>query len=128
MKYSLIQLPEIAAVVFFLMLVRQWIEISSWQMWGLIGVCVAKEIISYPFVWRGYDWGYREENNPMIGLSGIAKDRLDPSGYIFVRGELWKAKVIEEGLTIEKGEDVVVRGIRGLTLLVEQETDKKGYV
>ena len=62
----------------------------------------------------------------MIGLNGISKDRLDPSGYIFIRGELWKARVVEEGLIIDKGENVVVREIRGLTLLVERETEKKG--
>lgn len=123
-KYILVQLLEIAVFVLLLMLVGQWIHIPLWLKWGLIGLCVAKEIISYPLVWRSYDWGYREENNPMMGLSGIAKDRLDPYGYIIVRGELWKAKVAETGLTIEKDANVLVRGIKGLTLLVEPE--KKG--
>ena len=61
----------------------------------------------------------------MIGLRGIAKDRLNPSGYILVRGELWKAEVIEDGLTIEKGAEVLVQGTRGLTLLVDDETKEK---
>jgi len=61
-----------------------------------------KGIISYPFVWRAYDWGSELENNPMIGLRGIAKDRLNPSGYISVHGELWKAKVIEGGSSLKK--------------------------
>ena len=93
-------------------------------MWCLIGLWVAKDVIFYPLVWRAYDWGYQEERNPMIGLRGTAKDRLDPSGYILVRGELWKAKVIEDGLTIEKGENVLVQGVRGLTLIVEHDTKR----
>ncbi len=126
LKYTLVQLPEIVILVLFLMLVRQWVEIPSCLMWGLMGLWVAKDVIFYPFVWRSYDWGYQEENNPMIGLRGIAKDRLDPSGYILVRGELWKAKVIKDGLTIEKGENVLVQGIRRLTLLVEPENKEIG--
>ncbi len=124
MKYFLIQLPGIAVLVLLLMLVRQWVEIPLWLMWGLIGVWVAKDVIFYPLVWRAYEWGNQDENNSMIGLRGITKDRLNPSGYIFVRGELWKAKVIEDDLSIEKGENVLVRGASGLTLFVEHETEE----
>ncbi len=126
LKYTLLQLPGIAILVLFLMLVRQWVEIPSWLMWGLVGLWVAKDVLLYPFVWRSYDWGYREEDNPMIGLRGIAKDRLDPSGYVLVRGELWKARVNKDGLTIEKGENVLVRGVRRLSLLVEPEDKEEG--
>ena len=63
----------------------------------------------------------------MIGLRGITKDRLNPSGYISVRGELWKARVIEEGHPIEKGENVIVQGAKGLTLFVGHETEGKGF-
>jgi len=127
LKYILIQLPAIAALVCVLMLVKQWVEIPSWLMWGLIMLWIVKDAILYPFVWRAYDWGSQEEKAPMIGLRGISKDRLDPSGYIFVRGELWKAKVIEEGPEIEKGENVIIQGVRGLTLFVEHETKQKDF-
>jgi membrane-bound ClpP family serine protease len=83
-----------------------------------MGIWIAKDIILYPFVWRAYEWGNQKENNSMIGLSGVAKDRLDPSGYILVRGELWKATVVQDG-SVDKGEKVIIKGIRGLTLLVE---------
>ncbi len=126
MKYTLLQLPGIAILVSLLMLARQLVDIPPWLMWSFIGIWVAKDVVFYPLVWRSYDWGYQEENNPMIGLRGIAKDRLDPSGYIIVRGELWKAKVIKAGLAIERGENVLVQGIRRLTLLVEPENKEKG--
>ena len=120
LKYALIQLPGIAALVLFLMLLRQWLSISPWLMWGLIGIMTAKDIILYPFVWRAYEWGNQKENNSMIGLYGVSKNRLDPSGYILVRGELWNATVVGDG-SVEKGEKVIVKGIRGLTLIVEQK-------
>ena len=125
LKYTLLQLPGIAVLVLGLLLVRQWIELPSWLMWSIIGLWIAKEIIFYPFVWRAYDWGREGGNNTLIGLQGIAKDRLDPSGYIFVRGELWKARANREERAIEKGDHVVVKGINGLTLLVELDKNKK---
>lgn len=97
-------------------------------MWGFIGLWLGKDVVLYPFVWRAYDWGPPEGKNPMIGLHGIAKDRLDPSGYIFIHGELWKAKLIGKGPAIEKGEHVLVKGTRGLTLLVEHMTKEKDFV
>lgn len=57
----------------------------------------------------------------MIGQKGVAKERLDPSGYIFIRGELWKAEVIEGSPPVEEGETVKVEGTRGRILLVRRE-------
>ncbi len=125
LKYCLIQLPEIAVVVLIILLVRQWIDIPLWLGCSLVIFWVAKDVVLYPFVWRSYEWGTKKDTNPMNGLSGIAKDRLDPSGFIFVRGELWKARVIEGDVVIEKGEAVLVKGRRGLTLLVEKEDEKR---
>jgi len=127
LKYTLLQLPELAIVIFLLMLVGQWIEISRWVFGGIIGVWMAKDIAFYPFVWRSYDWGRPIENNQMLGLTGTSQERLDPSGYVSVRGELWKAEVIRQGLIIEEGQNVYVKGIRGLTLLVESDTKEMDF-
>lgn len=124
LKYVFIQLPGIAVLVLLLVIVQEWIEIPAWLIWGLVGLWVAKDVILYPFVWRAYEWGSEKETSPMAGLCGTAKDRLDPLGYVFVRGELWKARVIEGGV-IEKGENVLVKGSRGLTLLVEIEAEDR---
>ena len=52
-------------------------------------------------------------------MKGEAEERLAPSGYIKVHGELWQAEMIREGPPIEKGEFVRIQGIRGLVLLVQ---------
>jgi membrane-bound ClpP family serine protease len=122
LKYALIQLPAIAALVLILVLVKEWMVLPAWFTWGLVGLWVAKDLILYPFVWRAYEWGPEKGKASMIGLCGVAKDRLNPSGYVFVRGELWKARVIDSGV-IEMGENVVVKGSNGLTLLVKQNTE-----
>ncbi len=123
LKYSLIQLPAVSVFVLLMMLVRQWISIPSWLVWCLIGLWVAKDLILYPFVWRAYDWEPSGGSDMMTGLRGIAKERIDPSGYIIVRGELWQARLIENGVAIEKGENVLVKVREGLTLRIEHDPE-----
>ncbi len=57
----------------------------------------------------------------MRGARGIAKERLAPSGYVFVRGELWKAVLMKGSPPIEEGEGVLVHAKEGLTLVVQPD-------
>ena len=118
-RYTLLQLPGLALLILILILVQQWVDLPVWIFWGSIVVWVAKDAILYPFVWRAYDQDRPQGANTMVGVRGIAKDRLAPSGYVHIRGELWNAEVMEGNPPIEKGEDVRVRGVRGLTLIVQ---------
>lgn len=119
MKYTLLQVPDMALLILILLLIRRWVDIPPWVIWGLIALWVFKDIALFPFVWRAYDQSRPGDPGSMIGLRGTAKDRLAPSGYVHVRGELWQAEIMEGGSPIEKGDSVRVMGIRGLTLLVQ---------
>lgn len=55
----------------------------------------------------------------MINEEGIARTRIDPEGDVFVKSELWKARC--DKCAIAEGENVVVKGRRGLTLIVEKK-------
>jgi len=55
----------------------------------------------------------------LIGLEGVAKTRLTPEGQVRVRGEYWKALSVNG--YIEKGEEIVVVGRKGFTLLVKRK-------
>ena len=52
----------------------------------------------------------------MVDAVGVAKTDLEPSGKVFVHGELWDARARQ---SIAKGARVRVREVEGLTLLVE---------
>jgi membrane-bound ClpP family serine protease len=54
---------------------------------------------------------------PLLGARGRAVERLDPSGYVRVDGELWRAEAMDG--EIAAGAQVVVREADGLTLRVE---------
>ncbi len=80
---------------------------------------MAKEVILFPFTWRAYDQDCSGPIHPMIGSRGIAKEQLAPSGYVLIRGEIWRAEVRGNLSPIEKGEPIKVHEIRGLMLLVQ---------
>lgn len=54
----------------------------------------------------------------LIGQTGIAKEDLDPEGFIIVEGELWWSKAENP---VKKGEKVVVSQKEGQTLIVKKE-------
>ena len=56
----------------------------------------------------------------MVGQLGIVRKTLDPSGQVFVHGELWQAE--SEGDPIPAGSQVRVESVDGLTLRVEPVT------
>lgn len=125
LRYSLLQLPGTVLFVLILIFLQRWVNLSSWLVWGLTGLWIAKEIVLFPFVWRSYDPRGSEEGHDLIGKRGRAQERLNPEGYIFVRGELWRAENLHNVSPVEKGEPVRICGIRGLTLLVEPERKER---
>jgi membrane-bound serine protease (ClpP class) len=59
----------------------------------------------------------RMGGDAMIGLIAVVTQPLAPSGQVMVNGELWQA---ESATPAAPGEQVRVRGLRDLTLLVER--------
>jgi membrane protein implicated in regulation of membrane protease activity len=115
LKYALFQLPGLVLFFLILILVQRWTDLPLRFIWGLLILWVIKDVVLFFFVWRAY----QRVANPLIGIKGVAEERLAPSGYIRVHGELWQAEMIREGPPIEKGEIVRIQGIRGLVLLVQ---------
>ena len=60
----------------------------------------------------------------MIGMVAVARTPLDPTGSVFVHGELWQA-TLDEG-KVEPGEEVVITQIEGLRLSVRTKKDAGG--
>ena len=128
LRYWLLQMPALALLVLILVYAQRWVELPAWIFWGSLAIWVVKDAVLYPFVWRAYDWDHSKDSNSMVGAKGIAKERLAPSGYVQVRGELWKAELAEGAQPVEEGEPVLVKEVRGLGLMVEPgaEKSKKG--
>jgi membrane-bound serine protease (ClpP class) len=54
----------------------------------------------------------------MIGETGEAKEELNPSGMVFLHGELWQAESLSGGIHI--GEKIRVKSMNGFKLFVEK--------
>ena len=122
-RYALYQLPALVVLILILVFVRRWVDLPGWLGWGLVALWVAKDVVLFPFTWRAYDRSGRQrvDLTQMVGALGIAEERLAPSGFVRVRGELWHAEVEGGGPPVERGEAVRVRDIHGLRLLVVPE-------
>ena len=119
LRYALFQIPDIGILALILFVVHQWVDLSLWLVIGIVSLWMVKYVIVFSFVWRAYDKPRPGDIKSLIGTEGIAEERLDPSGYIRVHGELWRAEVIEKAIPVEKGQTVQIERASGLTLLVK---------
>ena len=126
LRYTLLNLPGALGFILILILVRQGLMLPPWLFWALITGWVAKEVLLFPVVWRAYERPAADAPGALVGECGVAKKRLDPCGYIQVRGELWRAEHIGAGPPIEAGRLVRIRKMKGLTLYVVPEEAQYG--
>ena len=123
LRYALLQIPFTALLIVVLILIRKWVDLPLWFVCGLVALLIIKDVALYPLVWRSYDPDSPTLSNQMEGARGIAVEDLHPTGYVEIGAERWKAEVIGGGPSIGRGQRVKVRGIRGLTLLVQLDTE-----
>jgi membrane-bound ClpP family serine protease len=118
-RYGLFQIPDMLILIVILLVLQWWMDLAWWLYGCIVGLWVVKEVLIFPFVWNAYEQSRPGETRSLIGMEGIAEERLTPSGYIRVHGELWQSEVIGKETPIQKGETVLVKGANGLTLLVQ---------
>jgi membrane-bound ClpP family serine protease len=118
-RYALLQLPGLAAAVGILFLVRHWMDFPDYFAWIAIGLWIAKDVVLFPFVWHAYDWDNPRHTRPMIGKRGQVREKLNPSGYVQVEGELWQAQIADSSEPVAEGEWVEVVDMDGLLLIVK---------
>jgi membrane protein implicated in regulation of membrane protease activity len=119
LRYARYQIPDVAIFALILSVLHQWVGLSLGLFIGLVTLWMVKYVVVFSFVWRAYDRPRPGDVTSLIGTEGIAEERLDPSGYVRVHGELWRAEVIGKTMAVEKGQTVLIERADGLTLLVK---------
>ena len=120
LRYSLYQLPELALGAIVLLVLLRLDLLSPAGGWVLLGVWILKEIALFPLVRRAYEPGDPSGTASMIGRAAIVTERLDREGTVRVGPELWWACLPPGAEPAEKGAEVTVRAVEGLTLHVER--------
>lgn len=107
LKYLLFQIPGwiIAAVV--LVLVLRWELVPRWLALLCFAGWILKDLVMYPFLRLAYEPGVTGYAT-LVGSRGRAEGDLAPTGYIRVRGELWRAVVTPADLVIPSGTEVEI--------------------
>ena len=122
-RYGVLCAVELVALALVLVVVRQWTALPGWLFGGIVAAWIVKDVVLFPFVWRAYDPEAPgvTRSGGMTGARGIAREVLDPCGYVQVRGELWKAERADGSPPIAAGSRVRVVRREGLTLFVTAE-------
>jgi len=118
--YVLLQIPDIVLAGLILWLLRQWVGLPTGWAIGLFVIWVVKDLAMYPFLRKAFA---PTSTGPerLIGTRAIVRTPLAPAGLVRLGGELWNAEALNPHEHPALGTAVIVRAIRGLTLLVEPE-------
>jgi membrane-bound serine protease (ClpP class) len=60
----------------------------------------------------------------LVGQTATARSYLNPDGFVFLRGERWKA--VAENAPVSEGDVVEVTAVEGLTLTVRRVQESSG--
>jgi membrane-bound ClpP family serine protease len=123
LKYALVQVVDLALLIVVLLFLDEWLDIPTWFTVALIAFWIIKDVLLFPLLRRAYEGSSTKDDDIMTGATGVARERLAPSGYVWIKGELWLAEVAVSGQVIEPGKAVKVLSRRGLTLLVVPDHD-----
>lgn len=85
--------------------------------WTIAGAWVFKDLVAYPFVRRAYERG-RSAVEALVGEVGTVRDALAPSGWVTIRGEVWRAELDGAAGPVPAGRQVRVQSVEGRTLRV----------
>ncbi len=123
-KYILFQLPELAVVSLLAVGARSWVGLPDWAAAGIIALWVLKDVVMFRFVRIAYQTSSGGGGASLLGARGTAQDTLQPSGYVRISSELWRAELQSGSPPVEPGDRVRVLRVHGLTLLVEPDTSE----
>lgn len=120
-RYVAFQVPGwiIAGLAAFL--ASGWWGLPAWVAAGIVALWVVKDLALYPLLRSAYEPPAASGVEQLIGSSAVVRAPLDPTGYVLVRGELWRAEVDPAQAPIGEGSLVTVRAARGFTLIVVRD-------
>ena len=122
-RYLLFQIPSWVVAAIIVGALREWAGLPLWAALLLFAAYVAKDLVLYPFLRHSYQQDTRTQVERLIGERAMVTERLDPTGFIRVRGELWKAAVLPGSADVEAGSPVEIEGADKWTLMVRPVGD-----
>ncbi|MGH7830000.1 MAG: NfeD family protein [Candidatus Binatia bacterium] len=122
-RYLLFQVPQWLILGLFLWLLMDKTWVPVWAASGFLALWFVKDLALYPIVRPAYERDAKTGSERLVGVKGVAHERLAPQGYVKIHGELWRAEAKPMDRPIARNSIVRVIGAQGLTLIVEAEDD-----
>ena len=120
--YLLWQLPGWVGLAVALGWLTAWLDLPWWVAPLGVGLLALKDLALFPAIRQTF--GPSRLGERLIGAPGRTVEPLAPAGYVRVKGELWKARPRQAGRSIPGGCDIVVHDAHGLTLIVDEPTER----
>lgn len=89
-----------------------WVATLGVVLW------ICKDAALFPIVRKAYEPGDGRVPREVVDAIGTADEDLDPTGYVRVGSELWRATCSPSEPPIRKGAQIRVTAAEGLTLYV----------
>jgi membrane-bound ClpP family serine protease len=119
LRYLLLQLPGLLALLFVLLVVRHWFDLSIGIVVALVVAWVVKDLVLYPLLRRAYEVDPRNELDKLLGEEATVTTPLQPDGLVTRRGVLWRAEAAPgEPLPVPSGSRVRIERHHGLVPVV----------
>jgi len=118
-RYALFQIPDLILLGLGLAALVHWWSLPVFAAYGLVAIWIAKDIALYPILRVAYEVDGSSGVDAIHGAIGVVTQPLDPSGYVRLGSELWKAELRDGSASASAGSAVRVVDSRGLTLIVE---------
>ena len=106
-RYYLFQIPGWLFAAVLLVVLQSWLGLPAWVALTVLGVVVLKDVVCYPFLRKAYQLEASGAAQ-LVGQRGVARDTLDPTGYVYVHGELWRARAEPGAAAIPAGSEVTI--------------------
>jgi membrane protein implicated in regulation of membrane protease activity len=123
-RYVVWQLPSWAVAVAVVAVLIRLIGLPVLAAVLILALYVGKDLALFPAMRVTFR---PSSHSPWpIGERGQTIEPLEPTGYVKVGGELWRAEARPPDARIAVGRPVIVRSASGLTLFVEEDVEPGG--
>lgn len=119
LRYAALQIPGQVFVGLLAVAAWEWLGAPAWLAWGVPLFWVVKDALLFPLVWRAYEPDDPGAPGGLVGSTAVVEEPLDPSGWVRIGPELWRAELVDGAAAAPRGARVRVVRVDGLVLGVE---------
>ena len=124
-RYTALQVPGWVLAVALAWWIHSSFDAPGWLAPALPLAWMVKDMALYPLLRSAYEANEAPPVERLIGRRGVAIEPLEPSGYVRIGGELWRARA-NDATPIAAHLAVEVVGAKGLILAVRHVDPEAG--